>query len=304
MDLVDINDAVPIFSREDLLYYRDEKDGYMTFIPGERPEIMEIIGKPTLKELLSLCDSQKSTADIIKALRDQYPGVPPQQLQDDIFKTLGSYSKMGVITWKNQNPFKNQVTEDKRDGYYITVGYESHLCQLLDFFSKVGFLNSTVNRETYYYYCNPGLKIDQEYCDVVVRQKLFSFIEDFFILWKDDEIEGLFTINTSHLANSNRKSALVFLVIMKKEDKLFGLLLDYALKVFPFFAVANPLKVKFISEVKDNQVIDKFKQAGFVWEHSLKNEFDFDSEAFVYSYFFEKEKIAQLKRHTPRINKL
>lgn len=297
---MDINDAVPIFSKENLSYYRDEKDGFATFIPKAHPETMEMIINPTSKEILDLCDSQKSVADIIKVFQGEYPTVPLEQLKVDIVKTLSSYSAMGVITWKSLNPFHNLIREDKKDGYYITVGYESHLPRVLDFLQVVGLLNNTVNRDTYYYYCNPDLIPKQEYCETGLKQKLFGFAENLFVLWKDDKIEGLFTIGIEVLGKKDRRPGAVYLIIIKKEDNFIDMMLEYSLRIFPYMTYLYPTKVKFISAVKDNEIIGKLKQAGFLFEYSLKNEFDFDSETFVYSYFFDKEKITRLRKNIPK----
>jgi len=291
-----MNDSIPVFSKDNLMYFRDEKEGYMTLISKEHPETMELIINPTSKEILEFCDGNRTISDIYKAFEEGYPDVSKKRLQLDINKTLSTYSRLGIIKWKGKNPFINEMREEIGGDFSISVGYEEHLPVIMDFLNSFGIHEQEYNiPDDFYFYLNPILLPNQEYKDVVIRQKLFSFSEEFFILREKNKLLGLITMGVPIIQQGKTKAGVINLIVIKKEDEIFKNLLEYILRIFPMFSIVEPTKIKFFSEKKDKDIISHLKENGFVLEGTLKNEIGFNRDITLYSYYYDEKFIGDLK---------
>jgi len=291
-----MNDSIPMFSKDNLMYFRDEKEGYMTLISKEHPETMELIINPTSKEILELCDGKRSIPDIYKTFEEWYPDVSKKRLQLDINKILSTYSRLGIIKWKGKNPFIDEMKEEIGGDFSISVGYEEHLPVIMDFLNSFGIPKQELYiPDDYYFYLNPILLPNQEYKDVVIRQKLFSFSEEFFILRDKNKLLGLITMGVPIIQKGKSKAGVINLIVIKKEDKIFKNLLEYILRIFPMFSIVEPTKIKFFSEKEDKDIISHLKENGFVLEGTLKNEIGFNKNLTLYSYYYEEKFIKDLK---------
>lgn len=294
-----MNDSIPVFSKDNLLYFRDEKEGYMTLISKEHPETMELIINPTSKEILELCDGKRTISNIYKTFEEWYPKVSKQRLQLDINKTFSTYSRLGIIKWKGGNPFIDEMREKIGGDLSISVGYEEHLPIIMDFLNSFGIPTQEYNiPDDYYFYLNPILLPNQEYKDVVIRQKLFSFSEELFLLREKDELSGLVTIGVPIIQKGKSKAGVINLIIIKKEDIIFKSLIKYALMIFPIFSIVEPTKINFLSEKEDEDIISHLKENGFVSEETRKNEIGFNKDINLYSYYYSEKFIDYLKAKT------
>lgn len=60
-----MKNKIPIFKRENLLYFREEKDGYFTIISKKHPETRELIINSTAFKILELADGNRTINEII-----------------------------------------------------------------------------------------------------------------------------------------------------------------------------------------------------------------------------------------------
>ncbi len=60
-----MREGTPIFKKENLMYEREEKDGYYTIISKLHPEIRELIINHTARKILELCNGEKTIQEIL-----------------------------------------------------------------------------------------------------------------------------------------------------------------------------------------------------------------------------------------------
>ncbi len=291
-----MDNAVPIFSKDYLLYFRDEKEGYMTLISKEHPETMELIINPTSKQILELCNGKRTISDIYKTFEKWYPQVSKKKLHMDIIKALSNFSRLGIIKWEGKNPFVNEMREEIDNNIYMLVGYEEHFSLIMNFLNSFGIPQQKYNiAHNYYFYLNPLSIPNHEYRDVAIRQKLFSYSEEFFLIRRKDKTIGLITVSVPIYQKGKSKAGVINLIVVEKKNKILDYAFDYILRIFPIFSIVQPTKIKIFLEKEDDEIIAHLKEKGFKLEGKVKNEIDFDKNLVVYSYYYVKKFIENLR---------
>jgi len=143
------------------------------------------------------------------------------------------------------------------------------------------------------FYKNP-LIMQGEYSELVLRQKLFAFSEDFFMLRKDSEIKGLMSISLP--VHPKEFWATLRLVICP--EKFLKGLLKYSRDYLPYLAVRDVSKIGFY-ETNTASVNDSFKkfllEGGFIKEAELKNKLGFEKDLMIYSLGYTQDFIKKVK---------
>lgn len=81
-----MKNKIPIFKRENLLYFREEKDGYFTIISKKHPETRELIINSTAFKILELADGNRTINEIINEFRRKFSDVSEDIIKKDILK--------------------------------------------------------------------------------------------------------------------------------------------------------------------------------------------------------------------------
>ena len=118
-----------------------------------------------------------------------------------------------------------------------------------------------------------------EYSELVLRQKLFAFSVDFFMLRKDSEIKGLMSISLP--VHPKEFGATLRLVICPK--KFLNDLFQYSRDYFPYLAVRDVSKIGFY-EASSEPVSKKF-----LLEKS------FEKDLVIYSLPYTQDFIKKVK---------
>lgn len=143
------------------------------------------------------------------------------------------------------------------------------------------------------FYKNP-LITQGEYSELVLRQKLFAFSEEFFLLRKDSEIKGMVSISLP--VHPKEFGATLRLVICP--EKFLNELFKYSRDYLPYLAVKNVSKIEFY-ETNTEPVSDTFKkfllEEGFAKEGELKDELGFGKDLVIYSLSYTKEFIEKVE---------
>jgi hypothetical protein len=281
-----MKETKPVFRKENILYEREEKEGYWTIMSRVHPEERELIINSTARKILELADGTKTINDIEMYFISKYPEVDRGKIKEDILKTLSSFSRIRIIDWEGENPFLYKYEEPVTDGYSLYVGQEDDLKDIKTFINSiikpiVGFTQKTV------LYINPISTLN-EYVTFRLRKKLFDFSEEFFLLKNGPNIEGLVSIA---LPTDLEGSGAVLKLIICPEQFLKNLF-EYAKDYLPYLAVKDISKIK-IYETNLQQFDNAFKelllQEGFNREGELKNELGFGNDLVIYSFNYAQE---------------
>lgn len=283
----------PIFKRENLLYEREEKEGYWTFISKIHPEAREIIVNPTTIEILLLCDGSRTLQMIENEMMNRYPNIDGKKIKIDIAKTIASFSRLGIVEWDGDNPFLFKKEEPISDVFSMMVAQEDDIRRLKEFIESF-ISHKFKNNRNYFSYITPYLD-NKEYEEVALRQKLFSYIEEFFVLLRKSEWVGLISIGIPLLPNST--AATIKLILCPQN--YFRNLLQYAHDNFPYLSVREITKIE-ISELVKKSLEPKLKEVlfemGYKEEGIFRNELGFEKDVKVFSFYYERKFIEKINK--------
>lgn len=69
----------------------------------------------TATKVYELCDGKYSMEDIIKFISESYPTIPKKKIEFDIISIIRQFYNMGIIKWKKDNYFSNDmIFEDEK----------------------------------------------------------------------------------------------------------------------------------------------------------------------------------------------
>lgn len=293
--------AIPIFKKENLSYIREEKEGYWIFLSKFHPETRELIVNFTGKEVLDLCNGIKSLAEIEFEMQNRYPSVPDEQIKMDVARTIASFSRLGIIEWVDgNNPFLNRREEPLKNNFLLAIGQEEDIHEIASFIKSSQVLRSAqFHTKDMFCYKSPHVN-DGEYEILALRKKLFAYIEEFFLLYHNEEIYGLLSIEIPLLVNTT--AAMIKLIISPKE--YFHELLKYSQDNFLMLAVKDITKIRVIellSEPLDLAMKDVLCNEGYKEEGILLDEYGFGRSGRILSRCYAPSFVEKINKLRPKI---
>lgn len=290
--------AIPVLKKENLAYSREEKEGYWTLIPKLHPETRELIVNFTAEEILELCDGKRSLKEIEEVMMNRYPSVQRAQIEIDVEKTIASFSRLGVIEWMDgDNPFLYRCKAPLGGDFWLAIGQEDDILRIENFIKYFQVLSSAqFDSKEMFRYKSPYVH-EKEYEILALRQKLFAYIEEFFLLFHHQEIWGLLSVEIP--LHSNSTVAMIKMIITPKE--YFRELLRYAQDNFLMLVVRDTTKIRIIEllpEPLDLTMKEVLLSEGYKEEGILQDEFGFGRSGRILSRCYEPsfvEKINKLR---------
>ena len=230
-------------------------------------------------------------------MQNRYPDVESRRVKMDVAKTIGSFSRLGIIEWNGDNPFLYKKEEPISDDLSMLIGQEHDIGRIKKFIESLGiFQFSSLDDQSYFLYKSPLLN-PKDYEEVALRQKLFSYAEEFFLLLKKEEITGLISIEIPMIPNSS--VATIKLIALSQNH--FSSLLKYAQDNFPVLSVRGITKIRLFQSLKAPLVLglkESLLKEGYKEEGILKDEFGLGSDVKILARFYDRkfvEKINILK---------
>jgi hypothetical protein len=286
-----MKEAKPVFKKENLLYEREEKEGYWTVTSKVHPEARELIINPTARKILELANGSRTMNEIELDFVNNYPEAPKEKIKTDVFGTLGSFTRLGIVEWVGDNPFLYKKEEPLTDGYSVSIAQEDNLRNIESFIKSME--DHLKVQEGIVFYKNP-LITRGEYSELVLRQKLFAFSEEFFLLRKDSEIKGIISISLP--VHPKEFGATIKLVICP--EKFLKDLFKYSRDYLPYLVVRDVSKMEFydaIPEPISKNLKGFLLEKGFKKEAELKNELGFGKDLVIYSLGYTQDFIKKVK---------
>ncbi|MBN1696424.1 MAG: PqqD family peptide modification chaperone [Spirochaetales bacterium] len=287
--------GTPHFKSENLLYMREENKGCVTLLSKFHPELRELVINKTTKEIIDLCDGQNTIEDIISKMKAKYPMVQSAIITNDVHKILASTSRLMLIQWEHENPYLFLREEIIDDTYGLRIGVEDDLLKIKKFIMDSDILtNGNDVSSSHFYYKNVYVNT-YEYDEVLLRQKIFNFNEEFFFLTKNGEIEGLLSFQ---LPIPPSKAAVLKMCICAKE--YFRELFRYASDNLPHISVSQLSKIKFIISSKepvDDSLVELLISEGFGDEGLFRDELGFDHDISVMGLSYDPVLIDEIEKN-------
>ena len=293
-----MSESKPIFNKENILYEREEKNGFWSFIPKFHPETGEIIINPTSRDILNFANGKNTIQEITKHIVKKYNIENDKKIKQEIYKTIGSFSRLGVIEWTDENPFLYLREEPVNNEISMIVGQEHHIDKIQEFIS----MNYLSSKKSCINYFLPLFNI-KDYDELKLRRKLFTYSEEFFLLLKRNRIIGCISLDIS--SNNYLETSAVIKIIMVPE-KYISQLLQYAQDILPYIVVKDITKIKILEQ--KNSPIGKFlmnllKKEKYQKEGLLKNEFGFGLNINLWARYYNPKLIEKIKSiHNKKLN--
>lgn len=270
-------------------YLREEKNGYFSMLTNNGDQNYTILNK-TSKKIFDLCSGELSVEDMLKIIYKEYPDNEINKLKNDLIKTLGQLTRINAIEWKDakgmsENPFVLSASHIMNEEIAFSMVGENEIQKLYDYFlkffaDKEGINNE--NREYYNYFWGQDFR---EFTNMtLIRQCLYSYYKDFFILTRKQEIIGVITVKPAQ--EPFLHSAVIQMISMPKEffSEAIKEIFDYyanflwkRINLVKLYAPGNFVKnnESFISTLEDNS---------FKLEGVSKGEYSENEDIHIYSY--------------------
>ncbi len=283
--------ACPIFKRENLLYEREEKERYWTIVPKFHPETRELVINFTARKILELCNGKRTIEEIVEEMKNNFPTIPKETIQRDVYDTIGGYSRLLIIEWIGENPFLYKRETILSDDLTLVIAQEDDILRIKKFIDNFLFQENRQidDKPDLFLYKSPGISTF-EYEEVALRAKLFSFGEEFFLLIRGEEISGFISISPPIVPYA---TAGMFKIICAPKD-FIGDILRYAYDNLPFISINNITKIRIQESTSEKLEPDLEKvllNDGYKEEWIMEHELGFNnhlrslvkyySEAFI-----------------------
>lgn len=293
-----MNRGRPIFRKTNLQYEREEKDGYFTIVSRLHPETRELIINKTARAVLELCNGERDIDQVMTEFENLHQDVSKERLQADVNQILGVYTRLGVVEWLGENPFLNRKEEPIGEGYSLGIAQEGDISRIETFLQTKHSVS-----ESGKYFCHESALVTKgEYNKLALRQKLFSYNEEFFLLEKERKIEGLVAISIPHYL---REQAAIIKLLYCPDDYTKNLL-EYARDYYPRLSTRDITKIELCESTLhplDEGLKELLTNERFVKEAKLKDELGFGEDMVIWSYRYPQDFIDEVNRQRKDVNK-
>ncbi|ACM61054.1 coenzyme PQQ synthesis protein D (PqqD) [Caldicellulosiruptor bescii] len=193
--MIDIMKSIPKFDEQNLLYKRLEQDGSLTFLSKKHPETQQMKLNETARFILDKCDGYHTIGEIVNEILKEYKGATKERVIEDVINILHSLWRFGLIRWLNENPLLNLFYQERCENCVFKMLYED---EVIDVLQRL--------RESPHF-VNPYIDENVYYAEMLLRQRVFMFMEMFFSLTVDGK--NVLTISFSPLLKVEVNSATV-----------------------------------------------------------------------------------------------
>lgn len=257
-----IETGIPVFNKNLIPYMRDENNGYLTLtLPNTKYPYYKLINSTT-KYILSLMDASRSVKDIYGMMCDKYGSKNSNKISSDLSTILLELWVNGIIKWKGHCNFMEKFQQIIDNGCKVRIAFDDDMSIIQR------YLQTSYKKREQIKYVNPLIEIDTS-LNTVIRASLFNMSYIFFILEKDNKVDGMILIKVPTVSTV----ATIDMIIYSNDDKEL-------MELFWFNSVKmiNDASIKPVSKVRafldQNSIKEEslFKSIGFQDITELKKE--------------------------------
>jgi|GEM_PF-1964195 len=266
-------------------YLREEKNGFFSMLTNNGDSNYTMINK-TSKQILDLCDGQKSVDQLWNIMCNQYTTIPKEALKKDLLITLGELTRLNAIEWEkkdnmNTNPFVLSASAIITDQVNVSLAGESDIRKLSHFFAD--FVKSQNEATPGFYKYFWGTDYREYTSPIIIRQCLYSYFKDFFVIKQQGEILGVITVKPAY--ESYLHDATIQMFDLPKE--LFKPVIIQIMEYYAAFPFKKITSFKILlpeNYVKENtQLIEDLSALGFSLNSLGKKEYGNGEDLYTYS---------------------
>ena len=155
----------------------------------------------------------------------------------------------------------------------------------------IKFVKWAENKKDIINYHSPTVR-PEDYTEIVIRQKMFFYLDEFFLLLKNNKIIGLVSVGTERSIGNS--VAGIRIVICP--EKYLTRLLHYAHSHTPIISIVEYTKIRFFEHLTNRsnpKLLETLKKVGYKDEGILKNEFGMGNDVKIWAYCYDKKAFDQ-----------
>ena len=181
--------------KNDLPYFRKEKQNYCSMLTNNGDSNYMMLNE-TGNLIMNLCTGSNSVQDILKQMQNMFPEIAENTLFEDIVKVLHTLTQSNAISWRNKdmiyaNPFCFMASDTFSDECTFSLVMEYEIRETVAYI-KDAIANKKNEKDFLLYIWGTN---HREYGNpVVVRQCLYSYYRDFFVLKSRGRIAGVIIV--------------------------------------------------------------------------------------------------------------
>lgn len=249
----------PVFVLDKQVYYRYEKNGYLTIRVRYAESTNYKILNPMAVYMCSLMDGKTSAKNILDTLVKKYGNELKVQVSKDLRNLIIQGWMLGFIEWKGENPMEKYGIIDMNNGFKIKIAFDEDTTKLMKFFAKK---NITIYK---------SFRFDMGDTEpLLLRHNLFMMNYLYFMIYKNDKLLSVIIIDVS--TKDSACTVLYIETIEKIEiDDLKQILKKIAANINIYsIKTCNKIKV-YVEKGKDIQQL--FEDIGFEYLVTLSKEY-------------------------------
>lgn len=187
-------------------YSRTENNGYCSMLTNNGDSNYTMCNSTSMK-ILDMCNGEKTVEQILCTLVELYPEVEKSRAERDLVHTLSNFTRLDAIEWKDDdgmsnNPFVLTAVGHIDEQVMITLAGEDDIRDLSVFFQdfiKQGPHDNLTDTYSYFW----GNDYREYMSPTMIRQCLYSYYKDFFVIKCQRKIIGVIAVKPAHEAYLN-----------------------------------------------------------------------------------------------------
>lgn len=266
-------------------YSRTENNGYCSMLTNNGDSNYTMCNSTSMK-ILNMCNGEKTVEQILCTLVELYPEVEKSRAERDLIHTLSNFTRLDAIEWKDDdgmsnNPFVLTAVGHIDEQVMIALAGEDDIRDLSVFFQDFIKQGSHDNlTDTYSYFWGNDYR---EYMSpTMIRQCLYSYYKDFFVIKCQRKIIGVIAVKPAHEAYLN--DAVIQLISVPKYlfNRCIKEVISYY-RDFPYKKI-NALRVQVPNGNEDakNVIEAALVPNGFSLEAIREKEYCGNQDIYVY----------------------
>lgn len=266
-------------------YSRTENNGYCSMLTNNGDSNYTMCNSTSMK-ILDMCNGEKTVEQILCTLVELYPEVEKSRAERDLIHTLSNFTRLDAIEWKDDdgmsnNPFVLTAVGHIDEQVMIALVGEDDIRDLSVFFQdfiKQGPHDNLTDTYSYFW----GNDYREYMSPTMIRQCLYSYYKDFFVIKCQRKIIGVIAVKPAHEAYLN--DAVIQLISVPKYlfNRCIKEVISYY-RDFPYKKI-NALRVQVPNGNEDakNVIEAALVPNGFSLEAIREKEYCGNQDIYVY----------------------
>ncbi|MDR3602093.1 MAG: PqqD family protein [Desulfosporosinus sp.] len=274
---------IPVF--DDKTFVREENEENLLLIPPGFGINESFVVNSVSKEILRCVDGKRTVYDVAQHIQNQYAGeISIDTVVTDVEFILKKLTGIGIIGWaKGAVEMYKGERVFKSNEYYVWRAGEGMFKDALEII---------VSEKRFFSYTCPYSNIDDYSSGLVLRNRLFSFSEEFYFLFVKgmEKPKALISIIRNKSGRTSVATVGTFIIIEQLDDHLIKTFILKSIEDFYSLDNIEASVIRFFEldaneTAQSSNLHNLLQNTGFQKEGVLKNEFGPGQNLIIWSAY-------------------